>query len=170
MEHFWQWLLSNSNACMVLLTGITIIISILFQIRIECQRNEDVRARIVAYLMSDDLHTYLCLSNIGKRNAWNVLIKINEEFIEGLPNCFENKEHLKSLCSESINMAPDEKLYYLLYSGNMGKRMCEDKKIILEIRGKYCNRYHFKQKISINEYINHPPYKLFFKNKQENNN
>lgn len=165
MEQFWIWLLSNSNACMVLLTGIAIIVSIVFQIRLDYQRNEDLRARIEASLMSDDLHTYLCISNIGKRNAWNVHIKINDEFIKELPNCFENKIHLKSLCSDPINIAPDEKLYYLLYSGNMGKRMCEDKKVILNIQGKYCNRYSFKQRISINEYINHPPYKLFFKNK-----
>ncbi len=165
MEQFWIWLLSNSNACMVLLTGITIIISIIFQIRIEYQRNEDIRARIDASVMSDDRHTYLCISNIGKRNAWNVLIKINDEFMKELPNCFENKIHLKSLCSAPLNIAPGEKLYYLLYSGAMGKSMCEDKTVILNIKGKYCNRYRFKQKITINEYINHPPYKLFFKSK-----
>lgn len=150
---------------MVLLTGITIVISIFFQIRIEYQRNEDSRARIEVSLMSDDLHTYLCLSNIGKRNAWNVHIKINDEFIKELPNCFENKIHLESLCSAPLNIATDEKLYYLLYSGNMGKRMCEDKRLILNIQGTYCNRYKFKKKISINEFINKPPYKLFFKSK-----
>lgn len=116
--------------------------------------------------MSDDLHTYLCLSNIGKRNAWNVHIKINDEFIKELPYCLDNKIHLKSLCSGPLNIAPDEKLYYLLYSGNMGKIMCEDKSVILNIQGKYCNRYRFKEKISINEFINKPPYKLFFKSEK----
>lgn len=163
MEQFWTWLVSNSNACMVLLTGLTIIISLFIQIRMEYHRNEDIRARIDAYLMSDDLHTYLCLANVGKRIAWNVHININEDFINELPGCFENKIYLKSLCSNTITLAPEEKLHYLIYSGNMGERMCEDKEILIKIKGKYCNRYHINQKISLNEYLNRPPYKLFYK-------
>ena len=99
---------------MVILTGITIIISIILQIRLEKQRNEDIRARVHGTLVSDDLHTYLCLSNIGKQCAWNVRISLNGDFIDVLPNHMKNKEYLKILNDEPIIIEPGDKLYYLL--------------------------------------------------------
>lgn len=44
MNEIWTWLINNSGVMMVILTGITIIISIILQIRIEKQRNEDILA------------------------------------------------------------------------------------------------------------------------------
>lgn len=64
MNEIWTWLINNSGVMMVILTGITIIISIILQIRLEKQRNEDIRARVHGTLVSDDLHTYLSLIHI----------------------------------------------------------------------------------------------------------
>ena len=114
MNEIWTWLINNSGVMMVILTGITIIISIILQIRLEKQRNEDIRARVHGTLVSDDLHTYLCLSNIGKQCAWNVRISLNGDFIDVLPNHMKNKEYLKILNDEPIIIEPGDKLYYLL--------------------------------------------------------
>ncbi|MBD5260463.1 MAG: hypothetical protein HDS46_06815 [Bacteroides sp.] len=161
----WNWLISNSNALMVILTGFTLIASIIIQIRLEKQRNEDIRARLHVSLINDDLHTYLCLSNIGKQNAWNIQIHINEDIIGILPTHLKNKEYLRILNEQSTAIKPGEKVYYLLGSIHVLKNLCNEKEMTIKISGKYCNAYKLKDKISINEFLNHPPYKLFFKNK-----
>lgn len=137
MNEIWTWLINNTGVMMVILTGITIIISIILQIRIEKQRNEDIRARVHGTLVSDDLHTYLCLSNIGKQCAWNVRISLNGDFIDVLPNHMKNKEYLKILNDEPIIIEPGDKLYYLLDSTNDLKKLCSEKSLEICIKGRY---------------------------------
>lgn len=145
MNEIWTWLINNTGVMMVILTGITIIISIILQIRIEKQRNEDIRARVHGTLVSDDVHTYLCLSNIGKQCAWNVRISLNCDFIDVLPNHMKNKEYLKILNDEPIIIEPGDKLYYLLDSTNDLKKLCSEKSLEICIKGRYCDKYMIKQ-------------------------
>ena len=161
----WNWLISNSNALMVILTGFTLIASIIIQIRLEKQRNEDIRARLHVSLINDDLHTYLCLSNIGNRSAWNIQVYINEDFIDILPIHLDNKVFIKILNEKSTAIETGEKIYYLLGSTHWLKNICKERILKIQINGKYCDAYKFNQVISINEFFNHPPYKLFYKNK-----
>ena len=165
MIDIWKWLIVNSNVLMVILTCLTLIATIIIQIRIEKQRNEDIRARVHCSIVCDSLHTFLCLTNIGKRSAWNVQICINDDFIDTLPYHMENKVYLKALTENSIVIEPGEKIYYLLHSTHRLKNLCNEKKLTIRISGKYCDAYKLNQAISLNEFINHPPYKLFFKDK-----
>ena len=161
----WTWLIANSRAIMVLLTTFTLLWSIVIQMRIEKQRNEDIRARVHGSLINDDLHTDLCLSNIGNRSAWNIQVHINEDFIDILPIHLDNKVYIKILNEQSTALEPGEKIYYLLGSTHCLENICNERILKIQINGKYCDAYKFNQVISINEFFNHPPYKLFYKNK-----
>ena len=165
MSDIWIWLTGNSNILMVILTCFTLIATIIIQIRIEKQRNEDIRARVHGSIVSDSLHTYLCLSNIGKLSAWNVRVCINEDFIDSLPYHMKNKDYLKILNERPIDIEPGERLYYLLHSTHLLENLCGDKLLTIRISGRYCNAYKINQVISINEFVNRPSYKLLFKDK-----
>lgn len=167
MSDIWKWVISNSNALMVILTGFTLCVSIIIQIILAKQRNEDIRARIHGSIVNDSLNTFLCLSNIGKRSAWNVRICINKDFLDTLPCHMQNKEYLKILNEKPIVIEAGERLYYLLHSTHRLKDLCGEKILTIRISGKYCDAYKINQVISINEFINHPPYKLFFKDKSD---
>lgn len=100
MSEYWTWLVNNSSAVMVILTSFTLIWSIRTQVRLDKQRNEDIRARIHGYLISDDLHTYLCLTNTGKRSAWNIQIHLNEELMDVLPTHFSVIKAFNSILND----------------------------------------------------------------------
>lgn len=160
MSIFWKWLVCNGAAFMVLLTGMTIILSLFLQFRNEYLRNEEVRARINFSIVNDNLYTFLCITNIGKFAAWNIKVEIEDALIENLPNINLNKSYLQKLNEKTLCLEPGEKIYYLLGSICQIKKLCETTNLEIKIRGKYCKRYKIKHKISINEFINHPPYKL----------
>ena len=164
MNNFWEWLFENSAAFMVLLTGLTIIISLSIQLRNEYLRKEDIRARINFFIVNDNLYTYLCITNIGEFVAWNIHVEIEDVLIEKLPNINLNKLYLQKLNEKTLCLEPREKIYYLLGTICQIKKLCETSNIDIKISGKYCNRYKINKRISINEFINHPPYKLLKEN------
>ena len=165
MDEHWTWLVNNSSAVMVILTSVTLLWSIVMQIRNERHMNEDIRARLHGSLVNDDLHIYLCLCNIGQRSARDIQIKMNEDLIDVLPTHFDNKIYLGKLNEQSTAIEPGEKIYYLLGSTHLLKSLCRENVLEIRINGKYCKTYKINQVISINEFLNHPPYRLFFKEK-----
>ena len=136
----------------------------------ESQRmwEEDNRPRVIFTVVISDNKYYLKVGNIGKQVAYNINLKVNEEFIEQFPN-LKIREYFKKLCNKTIHLEPGKPIYYLISfteghaekhptdgdiaEGPKMKELIEklaDEQIV--ISGSYNDKYNINESFTMSQY------------------
>jgi hypothetical protein len=98
----------------------------------------------------------LKISNTGKRDAYNINLNFNQEFIDSLIN-EKTKNTYKGLQDKPFTIEGGSCKYYMIQevenSQNRRKNLANKKYNKIKITGKYCNKYIINVDICIDEYI-----------------
>lgn len=114
------------------------------------EKKESQRARLVFDIIFDQIFYYLRIRNIGKENAFNVSITVNEDFIQNI----ENKNHVIFKEMKVPFYVPiDIPKYFLIGVNEDVVERWKGKDIPLSLNGTYCDNYQIKEDINMNQFI-----------------
>lgn len=117
---------------------------------IKKERQESQRARLVFDIIISQKAYFLRIRNIGKENAFNVSISVNEDFIQNLE---DNDRVFFEVIKQTFYVPTDIPKYFFI-------GLCEDvitrwkgKDIPLSLTGTYCDSYQINENIDMNQFI-----------------
>lgn len=117
---------------------------------IKRERKESQRARLVFDIIISQKAYFLRIRNIGKENAFNVSICVNEDFIQNLE---DNDRVFFEVIKQTFYVPTDIPKYFFIGP-------CEDvitrwkgKNIPLSLTGTYSDNYKIQENIDMNQFI-----------------
>lgn len=116
------------------------------------QWDEENRPNINISIAISQAWFVLKISNIGKKDAFNINIKFNDEFIESIPDRNFKKGYL-SLQSKPFFIEKGKSKYFMIDSCKETKNNWKDKDGTIVVTGTYCNKYTINETLDINEFI-----------------
>ena len=166
----WDVINAISTALMAFLTLLTLGYSKVQLNEMRKQWSESNRARLTFSIISWNGLFLLKISNVGKELAYDINVKFNDDFIEGL-NAKYTKETFENLqqnlfCIESgaskyydISSKYSERLITTIGSESFNSNQIKnwlDENINrkITIKGKYCKRYSIDECFSISDFVN----------------
>ena len=148
----------------------TLIFSLWQTYQMRKQQQEEERARLLFSIISYKGLFLLKISNIGKRTAYNIKIKVDGDFIEN--HFYKNikKEYEELAKTAFVLTGGDSKYYYLSpvtsnnktthyigeeeYAATMVNQWLEENlSSSITINGNYCDKYPVNEVVSIHEFI-----------------
>jgi len=115
------------------------------------EKKEMQRARLVFDIIVYQTAYYLRIINIGKENAFNVSIKVNDEFINNIEE--KQREIFKSMQNPFFVPIDKPKYFFIGFCDDIKKRWAK-KDICLTINGTYCIKYEINETIYLEQFIN----------------
>lgn len=113
------------------------------------ERKENQRARLVFDIITYRRGYYLRIRNIGKENAFNVSITVDEEFIQNIAETNQVIfEEMKTPFYVPIDIP---KYFYIGECNDIVKRWI--KNIPLSLCGTYCDNYQIKEDLDMYQFI-----------------
>jgi len=111
------------------------------------QWREERRPRLNFSIAVNQSWYELKISNLGKENAYNIALNFNAKFIETLTS--ERRTVFERLQNSPFAIEASCSKYYMICACEDWKKECD----VIEIAGKYCNKYVFEESVCIDEYI-----------------
>lgn len=164
-ETFWIMVSAIATAMMAMATFATIAITL-------HQNREAVRARLIFSIVCKDEDVYLKVHNFGNSVATDIHLQFSQNFKDMLLTQ-SLKEKFGQLEQTLISIdAHDAKFYRIIsvmsneaadYTSSYQEHYTQDdvnkwheqfEKEEFELNGTYCNRYHFKERMSIYSFLN----------------
>ncbi len=115
------------------------------------ERKESQRPRLVFDIIIDQVFYYLRIRNIGKENAFNVSITVNEDFIQNIEN--KNQVIFKEM-KVPFCIPFDIPKYFLIGVCKDVIERWKDKDIPLSLTGTYCDKYQINESLDMDQFIN----------------
>ncbi len=112
------------------------------------QWEEERRPNLSFVVMISGLSYFLKISNTGKRNAFNIKIKFNQEFLNSVLD-EGRKKRLKTAEKKSFFIEAGQSKYLYICE-------CEDEERIhreIIITGKYCDKYRIDEYFNIEDFL-----------------
>ena len=139
---------------------------------IKTQQEEDIRARLIFEIVSQDDHFYLKITNAGKSTAYNIQLSIKSALID---NHFspEIKSIFEKINQRNLIMVPERNIFYpispIITDPHVSIEVCgknyaamkikewveQNKETTIYISGSYCNRYSINEELTIMECISY---------------
>ncbi len=165
----WTAVSAITTLLMTLATFTTVIFSRKQIKEIRRQWIEDNKARLEFSIVNIGKSFFLKIENVGKRMAYNVNIKINDNFLNKML-IERNKEMLVNISNKIIHLQPNRVFYFPIspckdFNGTIvsgGKKYTKETinpniDILMyepiEITGKYCDSEIINEKFTIDEFI-----------------
>lgn len=115
------------------------------------ERKESQRPRLVFDIIIDQVFYYLRIRNIGKENAFNVSITVNEDFIQNIEN--KNQVIFKEM-KVPFCIPFDIPKYFVIGVCKDVIERWKDKDIPLSLTGTYCDKYQINESLDMDQFIN----------------
>lgn len=118
---------------------------------IKKERLESQRARLVFDIIISQKAYFLRIRNIGKENAFNVSITVNEDFIQNIES--KNQVIFKEMKVTFYVPTDKSKHFYIGSCEDVIKRWKETD-IPLSLTGTYCDSYQINESLDMDQFIN----------------
>lgn len=115
------------------------------------QRLEDERARLVASIMIYEGAYYLKIMNIGKNNAYDVSISVNDDFVAKLNVRF--RQYIEDLSAPSYVEAGKSIYVFLGWCDDLNQEW-KDEEVKLVLKGTYNGKYSFTESFDMHYFVN----------------
>ena len=115
------------------------------------QREEDERARLVISVIVYQTSFMLKISNIGKRNVFNAIINLNEDFISELVEK-RFQEGFRQLSKPFFVEVGTSRYLYIGHCPEVNKAW-KDKNVVIKMNGSYNNIYTIEEDIDMNWFL-----------------
>lgn len=119
------------------------------------EKEETKRARLAFDIIINQNNYYLRIKNIGKKDAFNVSITVNEEFIQNINE--ENRVVFKKMKDPFYVPIDIPKYFYIGEFDDIIKRWIK-KDISLSLCGTYCDNYEIKENIDMTQFVDKKQY------------
>lgn len=152
---FWPTYLSAiASFGMIILTYHSLKQSQEQMIKFEKQREEEIRARIHASIIIYEKAYYLKLKNIGKTDASNVRITVNQDFIDTL--AAKDKRIFKDI-ENPFYIEVEHPVYLFIGWCTEVNEKYKDQDITIKLSGAYYSasvEYSFNEELRLSEFVN----------------
>ena len=118
---------------------------------IKRERKESQRARLVFDIIVSQTAFFLRIRNIGKENAFNVSITVNEDFIHNIEN--KNQVIFKEM-KVPFYIPTDIPKYFYIGACEEASSNWKGKGVTLSLTGAYCDSYQINESLDMDQFIN----------------
>ena len=118
---------------------------------IKKERQESQRARLVFDIIISQKAYFLRIRNIGKENAFNVSITVNEDFIHNIEN--KNQVIFKEM-KVPFYIHTDIPKYFYIGACEEASSNWKGKGVTLSLTGAYCDSYQINESLDMDQFIN----------------
>lgn len=149
---FWPMYFSSiASFVMIYFTAKTLIETQRQNLQLREDKREAERARLLFDVIISQSAYFIRITNVGKENAYNVRISVDDEFLNNIPQ--ENIPIFTSL-TESFAVLVGKPVYLLIGFCDDINELWKDKNVTFKVKGKYNNRYVINECIDMFQYIN----------------
>lgn len=149
---FWStYIGAIASFCMIYYTAKTLEVSKRQLQEMKTERYETIRARLVFDVVIYENAYYFRITNIGKNNAFDVVINVNTEFI----NAVKSRDRIvfKELAKPFFVLV-DKPVYCFIGGCEDINKEWQGKNVIMELSGHYNNTFVVNESINMDNYIN----------------
>ena len=118
---------------------------------IKRERKESQQARLVFDVIVSQTAFFLRIRNIGKENALNVSITVNEDFIQNIEN--QNRVIFKEM-KVPFYIPTDIPKYFYIGACKEVSSNWKGKGVTLSLTGTYCDSYQINESLDMDQFIN----------------
>lgn len=162
--NFWPVYLSSIASFVMILLTYRMLKQSQYQIlEMQRQRSEDERARLVFSFIISECAYYLKISNIGKNNAFDIIVNVNSDFVSDI------EEKYQSFFTDLDNpffVEANKSIYIFMGFCEDVNETFKNSNVDFIATGTYNDKYKVNERISLSQIIN--KHHFVVRNKTEN--